>query len=79
MTTRRDFVAIGGMDCDPGNGFGSLTVEDALIEHVKPLGVPAWSGAQIGHIDKQFTLPMGVEVEVDAVKGTTKVVEPAVS
>jgi len=65
-------------DCDPGNGFGSLTVEDALIEHVKPLGVPAWHGAQIGHIDKQFTLPIGAEVEVDAVKGTIRMVEPAV-
>lgn len=66
-------------DCDPGSGFGSLTVEDALVEHVKPLGVPAWSGAQIGHIDKQFTLPMGVEVEVDATKGSIRMIEPAVS
>ncbi len=65
-------------DCEPGSGFGSLTVEDALVEHVKPLGVPAWHGAQIGHIDQQFTLPYGAEVEVDAAKGTIRMIEPAV-
>jgi len=65
-------------DCKPGEGFGSLTVTEALKDHILPLGVPAWTGAMIGHIDKQFTLPVGVEVEVDATAGTIRMLEPAV-
>ena len=47
-------------NCSPGEGFGSLTIPDVLEDHVKPLGVPAYSGAMIGHVDRQFTLPLGV-------------------
>jgi muramoyltetrapeptide carboxypeptidase len=66
-------------DCDPGKGFGSLTIPDVLDDHLKPLGVPAWQGAMIGHIDRQFTLPVGIDVEVDARAGTIRMLEPAVS
>ncbi len=65
--------------CRPGEGFGSLTVTDVLNDHLLPLGVPAWQGAMIGHIDRQFTLPVGAEVEVDATAGTIKMLEPAVA
>jgi muramoyltetrapeptide carboxypeptidase len=65
-------------DCRPGEGFGSLTVTEVLNDHISPLGVPAWSGAMIGHIDRQFTLPVGLEVEVDATAGTIRMLEPAV-
>jgi muramoyltetrapeptide carboxypeptidase len=64
--------------CDPGDGYGSLTLEEVLDDHLKPLGVPAWQGAQIGHIDKQFTLPIGLEAEIDADRGTIRLLEPAV-
>jgi muramoyltetrapeptide carboxypeptidase len=64
--------------CDPGEGFGSLTVTDVLRDHLLPLNVPAWSGAMIGHVDRQFTLPVGTEVEVDATAGTLRMLEPAV-
>lgn len=66
-------------DCDPGpKTYGSLTVEEVLRDHVTPLGVPSWHGAQFGHIDAQFTLPVGIEVEVDATAGTIRLLEPAV-
>jgi muramoyltetrapeptide carboxypeptidase len=65
-------------DCKPGEGYGSLTVTEVLHDHIEPLGVPAWQGAMIGHIDRQFTLPVGVEVEVDAAAGTIRMLEPAV-
>ncbi len=65
-------------DCKPGEGFGSLTVSEVLQDHIRPLKVPAWQGAMIGHIDRQFTLPIGAEVEVDATAGTLRMLEPAV-
>lgn len=64
--------------CRPGEGYGSLTVTEVLHDHIKPLGVPAWQGAMIGHIDRQFTLPVGIEVEVNAAAGTIRMLEPAV-
>ena len=65
--------------CSPGEGFGSLTIPDILDDHVKALGVPAYSGAMIGHVDRQFTLPLGVQVELDADAGTLTMLESAVS
>lgn len=66
-------------DCEPGEGsYGSLTLEEILTDHLKPLGIPAWHNAMIGHIPKQFTVPVGVEVEIDAVAGAIRMVEPAV-
>ncbi len=65
-------------NCLPGSGFGSLTLEQVLAEHVEPLGVPAWRGSMIGHIDRQVTVPIGIEVEIDADAGTIRMLESAV-
>lgn len=65
--------------CDPGEGFGSLTIPDVLNDHVKSLGVPAYYGAMFGHVRRQFTLPVGVQVELDADAGTLTMLESAVT
>lgn len=65
-------------NCNPGNGYGSLTLEEVLDHYIKPLGVPAYSGAMIGHIDNNFTIPNGIEAELDAEKGTIRMLEGAV-
>jgi len=65
-------------DCPPGKGYGSLTLEDVLRDHILPLGIPAYSGALFGHIDRQFTLPVGCDVELDADQGTIRLLEAAV-
>lgn len=64
--------------CGPGEGFGSLTIPDVLADHIVPLGIPAYSGAMFGHISEQFTLPVGVKVELDASLGRLRMLEPAV-
>lgn len=54
-------------ECGPGDGnYGALTLEEIFADHIKPLGVPAWQGAMIGHSQPQWTLPEGVEVGIDA-------------
>jgi muramoyltetrapeptide carboxypeptidase len=65
-------------DCDPGEGYGSFTLDQVFNHHIKPLNVPAWSGAMIGHISNKFTVPLGIQAEIDAAKGTIKTLEPAV-
>ena len=66
-------------DCNPGEGYGSLTLEQVLDDHIKPLGVPAWYGAMIGHLPMKFTIPVGGRAHVDAEKGLIQLAEPAVS
>lgn len=57
----------------------SLTLERILDERIRPLGIPAWSGAAIGHIERQLVVPMGVAAEIDAERGTIRLLEPAVA
>jgi len=65
-------------DCKPGEGYGALTLDEVFADHVKPLGVPAFRGSMIGHIDRQFTVPVGLPAEIDADAGTIRLLEPAV-
>lgn len=66
-------------ECDPGEGYGSLTLEEVFDDHIRPLNVPAWRGAMIGHRTPQFTLPVGAQVEVDAANATIRMLAPAVN
>jgi muramoyltetrapeptide carboxypeptidase len=63
-------------ECDPGDGYGSLTLEQIFDDHIRPLGIPAYRGAMIGHIREQFILPVGGRVELDADAGTLRLLEP---
>ena len=65
-------------DCESSESYGSLTLEEILDDHLRPLGVPVWYGAMIGHIADKWTVPVGTEVEIDADAGTVTMLEPAV-
>jgi len=65
-------------NCGPGEGYGSLTLGDVLADHVKPLAIPAYTGAMIGHIENKFTIPVGIQAQIDASRGTITLLEPAV-
>jgi muramoyltetrapeptide carboxypeptidase len=75
----RGFVFGTCAECGPGEGFGSLTMEEILADHIKPLGVPAWFGAMIGHQMPQWTVPLGIDATIDATRGTITLNEPAVA
>lgn len=45
---------------------GSRSVTDVLQEAAIAAGLPAMAGAPVGHIDDQWSLPMGLEAELDA-------------
>lgn len=64
--------------CGPGEGYGSLTLPEVLHDHIRPLGIPAWYGAMIGHIENKFTVPVGADAEIDATGGTIRLLENAV-
>jgi muramoyltetrapeptide carboxypeptidase len=80
LTKIKGFIWGQCTDCEPdSSGYGSLTIEEVLDDHIKPLGVPTYRGAMIGHVDKQFTVPEGIMAEMDADAGTFRLLESAVA
>lgn len=71
----RGFIFGKCSDCEAKNPRNSLTLEQILDDYIKPLGIPAYQGALIGHIDEQFILPVGARVRIDANRGSITVVE----
>ncbi len=65
-------------NCKPGSGYGSLSLEEVIDYYIKPLGIPAYSGAMIGHVDNNAMLPNGIKAEIDADTGTIQLQNPAV-
>jgi muramoyltetrapeptide carboxypeptidase len=57
---------------------GALGVDEVLDHYLGPLGVPVAHGVPIGHIDDQWTLPLGVRARFDANAGSLTLLEPAV-
>ncbi len=65
-------------NCTPGEGHGTLTLDETFDDYFKDLGVPVYAGAMFGHIRRKFTLPIGLPVEMDADAGTMRFLESAV-
>lgn len=64
------------VDCRPIGGYGWLTMDEIFNDHIKPLNIPAYRGAMIGHIKQQFIVPIGGRVEMDADAGSFRLLEP---
>ena len=45
---------------------GSRSMDEVLLEAAQLAGVPCLSGIPVGHIDDQWSVPMGLEAELDA-------------
>jgi muramoyltetrapeptide carboxypeptidase len=54
-------------------------LEEVLTEIVGPLGIPVVAGVPVGHIDAQWTLPLGARARLDADRGTLEILESAVA
>lgn len=79
LNDMRGFVFGKCSSCDVGDGgYGSLTLEDVWEDHIKPIQKPSFTGAMIGHISHKFTIPIGIEVEINADLGTIQFLESGV-
>jgi muramoyltetrapeptide carboxypeptidase len=58
---------------------GALGFDEVLETYLGPLGIPVAHGFPIGHIDDQWTLPLGVRARLDADAGELELLEPAVA
>jgi len=62
-----------------GTGDGALGFDEVLSTYFGPLGIPVAYGFPIGHVDDQWTLPLGVRARFDAGAGEVTLLEPAVA
>ena len=58
---------------------GALGVDQVLMHYFGPLGIPVAYGLPIGHVDAQWTLPVGVRARFDGDTGRVELLEPAVA
>jgi muramoyltetrapeptide carboxypeptidase len=73
-------VAVGRFtDLRRSDGDGALGFYEVLATYFAPLGIPVAYGFPIGHIDAQWTLPLGVRARLDATQGELDLLEPAVT
>jgi muramoyltetrapeptide carboxypeptidase len=52
-------------NCAEASDDGARRLDDVIVEVAELLGVPAMAGAPIGHIDDQWTLPLGAPALLD--------------
>ncbi|WP_105200538.1 S66 peptidase family protein [Pseudoalteromonas sp. T1lg10] len=65
--------------CKPNSGYGSLSLDEIFADYIKPLDIPAYRGAMIGHVKQQFILPVGARVTLDADAGSITLAESVFS
>jgi muramoyltetrapeptide carboxypeptidase len=64
--------------CEAEEPHKAFTFQEVLEQHIKPLGIPAFYGAMIGHIENKLTVPVGIKATMNAEKGTLILDENAV-
>ena len=57
---------------------GAFGFDEVLATYFEPLGIPVAAGFPIGHIDDQWTLPIGTRARLDAEAGEIELLEAAV-
>ena len=60
-------------------GDGALGFDEVLTGYFGPLGIPVAYGFPVGHIEAQWTLPLGIRARLDADSGEVELLEPAVT
>lgn len=58
--------------------YNGLSLDHVIGHHIRPLGIPAFVGANVGHHYSQLSLPHGAKVEMDAEAHTIRLLEPIV-
>ena len=65
-------------ECEAEEPEKSFTVQEVLQQHFANAGIPVLSGAAFGHVENKWTLPIGVNAELNATAGTLSLLESAV-
>lgn len=64
--------------CEPEEPEKSFSIEDIFRQHFANISIPVYQGASFGHIAPKFTLPIGLNAEMDADNYTIETLEKSV-
>lgn len=64
--------------CEAEEPNKAFTFIEVLEQHLQPLGIPVYYGGMTGHIENKWTLPIGINVFMNANEGTLQMTESAV-
>jgi muramoyltetrapeptide carboxypeptidase len=53
-------------ECTPGHDLSGSALDALIGEAADIAGVPAVAGVPVGHIDDQWTIPLGANAQLDA-------------
>lgn len=59
--------------------YAGFTIDQLVDQYFKPLGIPAVTGFDVGHIGNQLSLPSGARVEIDADARTLRLLDAIVA
>ena len=65
-------------NCQPEEPHKSFSLEEVFDQHFGQANFPVYQGAAFGHIGPKFTLPIGVNAEMDADQFTIRTLERSV-
>jgi muramoyltetrapeptide carboxypeptidase len=65
-------------DCNPRDAASSQSLMDVLKDRLGDLKIPVIYGLSFGHIRDQFTLPVGIEAELDTANASVTFLETGV-
>lgn len=72
-------IAVGRFtELDRASRDGAFGFDEVLATYFEPLGVPVAYGFPIGHIESQWTLPLGIRARLNADAGELELLESAV-
>jgi muramoyltetrapeptide carboxypeptidase len=66
------------VECVPSGPRNSLSLEQVFDDRLRPLGIPILYNLPVGHGRHIATLPLGVQVELDATRRRLRIVESGV-
>lgn len=72
------FIFGGCTNCSEPSSGNNFTIRDVLMQHIRPLGIPALLGVDISHDPDNFTVPVGIQASLDADNRTFTLLESPV-
>ena len=73
LLTRCSAIVFGHCtQCSPESDDGARSLDDVLRETAEVTGIPCVAGVPIGHIDEQWTVPLGTMAELHAMDGDVR-------
>lgn len=64
--------------CNAATNPDSFSLKEVVMNRIRPLNIPAVYGMSFGHVESNFTFPIGINAKLDTGKMTLQLLEKAV-